>query len=366
MKACTFPFFYEVHMTSEQAFKILGITDRNIDESSLRRAFHEAARQTHPDSNPEDANAQDKFNIINEAYKVLCEYLKYEQEVTYNGKKVYAYDWTKHTTDPRPKPKREPTESSEHAWEKKTSSSWRQEETDPWDKFAEADRQFAKERQRQTEAELRRQEKLRNLKVQAEYYHQKYLREEKLREEQQKKQEEQQATSVESKDNIQREKTGILNFPYLPEVAGGAILLLGMIALILVNILTARDNAYTFMKYSAMLFGGVIILMIAYRLTCFVGKNRKDIIISIIIFLATVELGIAIMKIVDSVFKTHKIVETILVYTLLWGYEFVVGKRELKKINLKDKTNQVIIHATLASGILSTVLGCILILMVVF
>ena len=87
-------------MTSDQAFEILGIKDKNIDEISLRRAFHEAARQTHPDSNPDDINAQTKFNTINEAYKVLCIYLEHEKEITYKGKKVYTYDWSKHSPSP--------------------------------------------------------------------------------------------------------------------------------------------------------------------------------------------------------------------------------------------------------------------------
>ena len=64
-------------MTSEQAFKILGIKDRNIDEALLKKAFHSAARKNHPDSNPKDAQAQAKFHQINEAYEVLREYLKY-------------------------------------------------------------------------------------------------------------------------------------------------------------------------------------------------------------------------------------------------------------------------------------------------
>lgn len=66
-------------MTSEQAFKILGIKDRNIDEALLKKAFHSAARKNHPDSNPKDAQAQAKFHQINEAYEVLREYLKYEK-----------------------------------------------------------------------------------------------------------------------------------------------------------------------------------------------------------------------------------------------------------------------------------------------
>lgn len=67
-------------MTSEQAFEILGIKDRNIDEASLKKAFHNAARKTHPDSNPSDETAKARFHRINEAYEVLCAYLEYEKK----------------------------------------------------------------------------------------------------------------------------------------------------------------------------------------------------------------------------------------------------------------------------------------------
>jgi curved DNA-binding protein CbpA len=66
-------------MTSEQAFEILGIKDRNITEASLKKAFYSAARKTHPDSNPDDEAAQEKFNRIREAYDVLVLYLEYEK-----------------------------------------------------------------------------------------------------------------------------------------------------------------------------------------------------------------------------------------------------------------------------------------------
>jgi curved DNA-binding protein CbpA len=67
-------------MTSEQAFEILGIKDRNITEASLKKAFYSAARKTHPDSNPDDEAAQENFNRIREAYDVLCLYLEYENK----------------------------------------------------------------------------------------------------------------------------------------------------------------------------------------------------------------------------------------------------------------------------------------------
>lgn len=76
-------------MTAEQAFEVLGIYDRDIDEAALKRAFYEAARNTHPDSNPEDRYAGNRFDMINEAYRVLGEYLK--KKATYQTKDKWDY-----------------------------------------------------------------------------------------------------------------------------------------------------------------------------------------------------------------------------------------------------------------------------------
>jgi curved DNA-binding protein CbpA len=81
-------------MTSEQAFDILGIRDHNIDEASLKKAFYSAARRTHPDSNPEDETADAKFQLISEAYDVLCDYLKLESSAKQSSAEFTAYkEW---------------------------------------------------------------------------------------------------------------------------------------------------------------------------------------------------------------------------------------------------------------------------------
>lgn len=76
-------------MTPRQAFDILGIHERNIDEAGLKRAFYSAARRTHPDSNPDDAEAEEKFQLINEAYAVLLDYIKL-QDRTKRGPRTFG------------------------------------------------------------------------------------------------------------------------------------------------------------------------------------------------------------------------------------------------------------------------------------
>ena len=53
-------------------YDVLGIP-RNADAREIRQAFRKLARQHHPDVNPGDKTAEDKFKLINEAHSVLSE-----------------------------------------------------------------------------------------------------------------------------------------------------------------------------------------------------------------------------------------------------------------------------------------------------
>jgi DnaJ-class molecular chaperone len=53
-------------------YKILGV-ERSADEKALRSAFRKLARQHHPDINPGDKDAEERFKEINEAYEVLSD-----------------------------------------------------------------------------------------------------------------------------------------------------------------------------------------------------------------------------------------------------------------------------------------------------
>ena len=53
-------------------YKILGV-DRNASEKEIKRAYRKLARKFHPDVNPGDKEAEEKFKEINEAHEVLSD-----------------------------------------------------------------------------------------------------------------------------------------------------------------------------------------------------------------------------------------------------------------------------------------------------
>ncbi|MDQ2905706.1 MAG: DnaJ domain-containing protein [Chloroflexota bacterium] len=53
-------------------YKILGV-EKNADQKAIRQAYRKLARQHHPDVNPGDKAAEDKFKEINEANEVLSD-----------------------------------------------------------------------------------------------------------------------------------------------------------------------------------------------------------------------------------------------------------------------------------------------------
>lgn len=53
-------------------YQILGV-DRNSSAQDIRKAYRRLARQYHPDVNPGDTSAEEKFKQINEAYEVLSD-----------------------------------------------------------------------------------------------------------------------------------------------------------------------------------------------------------------------------------------------------------------------------------------------------
>ena len=50
--------------------KILGI-DKSASQDDIKKAFKKLARKYHPDLNPDDPNAKQRFQEINEANEVL-------------------------------------------------------------------------------------------------------------------------------------------------------------------------------------------------------------------------------------------------------------------------------------------------------
>ncbi|MCP4536919.1 MAG: J domain-containing protein [Chloroflexi bacterium] len=57
-------------MDYKDYYTILGV-DRNASEQDIKRAYRRLARQLHPDVNPNNKQAEEKFKNVNEAYEVL-------------------------------------------------------------------------------------------------------------------------------------------------------------------------------------------------------------------------------------------------------------------------------------------------------
>lgn len=59
-------------MTSRDYYQLLGV-QRGADQKVIRQAYRRLAREHHPDVNPGDTRAEQKFKEINEAYEVLSD-----------------------------------------------------------------------------------------------------------------------------------------------------------------------------------------------------------------------------------------------------------------------------------------------------
>ena len=54
----------------EDYYKVLGVK-RDASQKEIQRAYRELARKLHPDMNPGDAKAKEKFQRVQQAYDVL-------------------------------------------------------------------------------------------------------------------------------------------------------------------------------------------------------------------------------------------------------------------------------------------------------
>ncbi len=59
-------------MEVKDYYRTLGVA-RNADEKEIKKAFRKLARENHPDLNPDNAEAEQKFKEVNEAYEVLSD-----------------------------------------------------------------------------------------------------------------------------------------------------------------------------------------------------------------------------------------------------------------------------------------------------
>jgi len=59
-------------LSKRDYYDVLGV-GRDVDEAGLKKAYRKLALQYHPDRNPDDASAEDKFKEVSEAYAVLAD-----------------------------------------------------------------------------------------------------------------------------------------------------------------------------------------------------------------------------------------------------------------------------------------------------
>ncbi len=68
-------------MTKLDYYEVLGVT-RDANDQELKTAYRKLAMQYHPDRNPGDAEAEEKFKECSEAYQVLTDVRKSGRRMT--------------------------------------------------------------------------------------------------------------------------------------------------------------------------------------------------------------------------------------------------------------------------------------------
>ena len=69
---------------TEDYYKILGI-EKGVDQEEVKKAYRKLAMKSHPDKNPNNRDAEEKFKKISEAYAVLSDAEKRKQYDTYGS-----------------------------------------------------------------------------------------------------------------------------------------------------------------------------------------------------------------------------------------------------------------------------------------
>ena len=57
-------------MAKRDYYEVLGVS-KDADEATIKKAYRQLAKKNHPDVNPGDKDAEERFKEINEAYQVL-------------------------------------------------------------------------------------------------------------------------------------------------------------------------------------------------------------------------------------------------------------------------------------------------------
>jgi curved DNA-binding protein len=91
-------------------YQTLGVS-KNATEKELKRAYRKLAKSYHPDKNPDDKAAEEKFKAVNEAYEVLSDVekrKKYDQfgaqwqQYERAGGRPDDFNWSQWATGPQP------------------------------------------------------------------------------------------------------------------------------------------------------------------------------------------------------------------------------------------------------------------------
>ena len=78
-------------MAKRDYYEVLGV-DKNATEDEIKKAYRKLAIKYHPDKNPDDKEAEEKFKEAAEAYDALTDLL--EQVVSVALVVVRAWIWT--------------------------------------------------------------------------------------------------------------------------------------------------------------------------------------------------------------------------------------------------------------------------------
>lgn len=67
-----FKLIFKRTVTNQDYYRLLGLTP-DASSEDIRRAYHRLAKQHHPDRNPGDSSAAERFRAVHEAYQVLSD-----------------------------------------------------------------------------------------------------------------------------------------------------------------------------------------------------------------------------------------------------------------------------------------------------